>query len=644
MAFSATFLDDLRSRVSVSDIVGRKVKLKKSGREWKGLSPFNKERTPSFYVNDQKGFYHDFSSGKHGDVFTFLMETEGLTFPEAVERIAETAGVTLPTVSRETEAFLERRKSLYDILELATGFFEASLASRVGATARGYLSDRGVLPATQREFRIGYAPAERYALKEFLGGKGVSVADMIEAGLLVSGDDIAVPYDRFRDRVVIPIHDQRGRVIAFGGRTLKSDVQPKYLNSPETPLFQKSHTVFNFHRARATAQKESMLVAVEGYLDAITVYQAGMKNVVALMGTAFTEEQVQSLWRLAPEPVICFDGDRAGRAAAARSLDRILPLLRTGVSFRYAFLQDADPDEVIRRNGLDRFRSSLADASPLWDMLWEREFQGMGEMRTPDHKAVFEKKLMELVAAIGDQLLRESYRKRARAQLVALFKALDWEQAQQWTRPSFLKQELLLEPAEPLLGIEKILLGTLIEYPELLEIHLDRLMNTELTAPLERFKVEVHRICDEFDEVNVITFYKEIHDDFRAVLADVHGVVDGSGAPRPVSLFARFPLLKHEPPQDFVAQCVELFFNMLEARQLQREIDDLCSDPAYVSRDDGLDHVTRLSRELVEMRGKIARLDQDLANTARELRRQLDGQLLPTADQLRRHGALATAG
>ena len=302
MAFSATFLDDLRSRVSVSDIVGRKVKLKKSGREWKGLSPFNKERTPSFYVNDQKGFYHDFSSGKHGDVFTFLMETEGLTFPEAVERIAETAGVTLPTVSRETEAFLERRKSLYDILELATGFFEASLASRVGATARGYLSDRGVLPATQREFRIGYAPAERYALKEFLGDKGVSVADMIEAGLLVSGDDIAVPYDRFRDRVVIPIHDQRGRVIAFGGRTLKSDVQPKYLNSPETPLFQKSHTVFNFHRARATAQKESMLVAVEGYLDAITVYQAGMKNVVALMGTAFTEEQVQSLWRLAPDP------------------------------------------------------------------------------------------------------------------------------------------------------------------------------------------------------------------------------------------------------------------------------------------------------------------------------------------------------
>ena len=546
MAFSATFLDDLRSRVSVSDIVGRKVKLKKSGREWKGLSPFNQERTPSFYVNDLKGFYHDFSSGKHGDVFTFLMETEGLTFPEAVERIAETAGVTLPTVSRETEAFLERRKSLYDILELATGFFEASLASRVGAAARGYLSDRGVLPGTQREFRIGYAPAERYALKEFLGGKGVSVADMIEAGLLVSGDDIAVPYDRFRDRVVIPIHDQRGRVIAFGGRTLKSDVQPKYLNSPETPLFQKSHTVFNFHRARATAQKESMLVAVEGYLDAITVYQAGMKNVVALMGTAFTEEQVQSLWRLAPEPVICFDGDRAGRAAAERSLERILPLLRTGVSFRYAFLpQGADPDEVIRRNGLDRFQAMLADASSFWDMLWEREFQNMGEMRTPDHKAVFEKRLMDLVASIGDQLLRESYRKRARAQLVALFQAIDWQQAKQKPRQqSFLSRELLLDPVEPLVGIEKILLGTLIEYPELLEIQLDRLMNTELTPPLERFKNEIHRICEEFDDVNVVTFYKEIHDDFRAVLADVHGVVDANGAIRPTRLFARFPLLE----------------------------------------------------------------------------------------------------
>ncbi len=322
MSFSATFLDELRSRIPVSDVVGRKVKLKKQGREWRGLSPFNKERTPSFFVNDHKGFYHDFSSGKHGDIFTFLMETEGLTFPEAVEKIADIAGVQLPSVSKETEAFLEKRKSLYDVLQLATEFFETVLASRMGAAARGYLNDRGVLPNTQREFRIGYAPPERFALKEFLGSKGVSIADMIESGLLISGDEIPVPYDRFRDRIIIPIQDQRGRIIAFGGRTLKSDVQPKYLNSPDTPLFHKSQTVFNFHRARATAQKESLLIAVEGYLDAISLYQSGIQNVVALMGTAFTEDQIQSLWRLAPEPVICFDGDKAGVAAAERSLDK----------------------------------------------------------------------------------------------------------------------------------------------------------------------------------------------------------------------------------------------------------------------------------------------------------------------------------
>ena len=320
-----------------------------------------------------------------------------------------------------------------------------------------------MLPATQREFRIGYAPAERYALKEFLGGKGVSVADMVEAGLLVTGDDIPVPYDRFRDRVVIPIQDQRGRVIAFGGRTLKSDVQPKYLNSPETPLFQKSHTVFNFHRARTTAQKVSMLVAVEGYLDAISVYQAGMKNVVALMGTAFTEEQVQSLWRLAPEPVICFDGDRAGRTAAERSLERILPLMRTGVSFRYAFLQDADPDEVIRRNGLDRFRSRSPTPAPSGTCC------GSASSRNGrDAHARSQGDLREEADGVGrvdrrpvvtGELSQEGERPAGRPVQGARLATGDAMRRGQ----SFLKRELLLEPAEPLVGIEKILLGTLID-------------------------------------------------------------------------------------------------------------------------------------------------------------------------------------
>ena len=239
MRFPPQFLDELRARLPVSEVVGRRVELKKAGREWKGLSPFNKERTPSFTVNDQKGFFHDFSSGKHGDIFGFVMETEGVTFPEAVERLAGLAGIPMPQLSKDDEAREEKRKTLHDIVELAAKFFEATLAARTGAKARGYLADRGIEPATQLKFRLGYAPAERFALKEHLGQQGISVEDMIEAGLLISGDDIPVPFDRFRDRVMFPITDFRGRVIAFGGRALDAEAPAKYLNSPETSLFHK---------------------------------------------------------------------------------------------------------------------------------------------------------------------------------------------------------------------------------------------------------------------------------------------------------------------------------------------------------------------------------------------------------------------
>ena len=245
MRFTPQFLDELRARLPVSEVVGRRVKLRKQGREFIGLSPFNKEKSPSFTVNDQKGFFHDFSSGKHGDIFGFVMETEGVGFPEAVERLAQLAGVPLPKVSHEDEQRDARRKTLHDVMELAAKFFEATLAARAGAKARGYLADRGLDPATQLKFRLGYATNERFALKEHLGSHGVPVEDMVEAGLLVSGDDIPLPFDRFRDRVMFPITDLRGRVIAFGGRALEKDAQAKYLNSPETPLFHKGATLYN---------------------------------------------------------------------------------------------------------------------------------------------------------------------------------------------------------------------------------------------------------------------------------------------------------------------------------------------------------------------------------------------------------------
>src|SRR5882724_4778855 len=255
MRFPASFLDDLRSRLPVSEVVGRRVALKKAGREWKGLSPFNKEKTPSFFVNDQKAAWFDFSSGKNGNIFDFVMQTEGVSFPEAVERLASMAGVPVPTASREAEAREERRKTLHDIVELAAKFFEAALQSRAGAKARGYLADRGIEPKTQLRFRIGYAPGERFALKEHLGSQGISADDMVEAGLLVSGEDIPVPYDRFRDRVMFPISDPRGRVIAFGGRALDKDAPAKYLNSNETALFHKGATLYNIATARQAAHQ-----------------------------------------------------------------------------------------------------------------------------------------------------------------------------------------------------------------------------------------------------------------------------------------------------------------------------------------------------------------------------------------------------
>src|SRR5258705_9862095 len=313
MRFTPQCLDDLRARLPVSEVVGRRVKLEKAGREWKGLSPFQQEKSPSFTVNDQKGFYHDFSSGKHGDIISFLMETGGVGFAEAVERLASMAGMPLPAVTPDAARHEQRRKTLYDVMELAAKFFADTLASRNGAKARGYLGDRAISPAVQLQFRIGYAPGERFALKEHLGAQGISVEDMVEAGLLIAGDDIPVPWDRFRDRVMFPIMDMRGRVIAFGGRALEKDVAAKYLNSPETPLFHKGDNLYNLAPARLAAHNGSPLVVVEGYVDVIAMVTAGFEGAVAPLGTARTEDQLTLFGKMSDEPVLWFDCHSTGR-------------------------------------------------------------------------------------------------------------------------------------------------------------------------------------------------------------------------------------------------------------------------------------------------------------------------------------------
>jgi DNA primase len=421
MRFPPEFLDELRARLPVSEVVRRRVQLKKAGREWKGLSPFNKERTPSFFVNDQKGMWFDFSSGKNGNIFSFVMETEGVSFAEAVERLAAMAGLALPAASPEREAREERRKSLYEVMELAARFYETSLAGRGGAHARGYLADRGIDPAMQRRFRLGYAPAGRFALKEHLGAHGVPVADMVEAGLLVAGDDIPLPYDRFRDRVMFPITDWRGQVIAFGGRALERDAPAKYLNSPETPLFHKGAVLYNGAAARQAAHKGARVIAVEGYIDVIAMVRVGFVATVAPLGTALTEEQLALLWRMTDEPILLFDGDTAGRRAADRAVDLALPQLRPGKSLLFATLPEGqDPDDLVRVGGRTAVEDVLSAARPLVAVLWARE-TGDGPFDTPERRAALEARIAAVTAQIGDPAVRKHYREELDARLRRLF-------------------------------------------------------------------------------------------------------------------------------------------------------------------------------------------------------------------------------
>jgi len=410
MRFTPQFLEELRARLPVSEVVGKRVKLKKAGREWKGLSPFQQEKTPSFTVNDQKGFYHDFSSGQHGNIFDFVMQTEGVSFPEAVERLASMAGMAVPAASPDAARHEQRRRTLHDVMELAAKFFADTLASRNGAKARGYLADRSISPATQLQFRIGYAPPDRFALKEYLGAQGISTEDMVEAGLLVSGEDKPVPFDRFRDRVMFPITDGRGRVIAFGGRALEKDVPAKYLNSPETALFHKGDNLYNLFTARQAAHDGAQLIVVEGYVDVIAMVTSGFPGAVAPLGTALTENQLGLLWKMVDEPILCFDGDRAGQKAAYRAADIALPQLKPGKSLRFALLPEGqDPDDLARSGGRGAIEDVISAARPLADMIWSREIEG-GNFDTPERRAALEARIGELTGGIRDEVVRRYYR------------------------------------------------------------------------------------------------------------------------------------------------------------------------------------------------------------------------------------------
>jgi DNA primase len=420
VAFPPGFLDELRSRTSLAELIGRRVRLVRRGREHGGLCPFHNEKTPSFYVVEDKGFFHCFGCGAHGDAIGFLMRADGLDFIEAVERLAGEAGIAVPQQTPQERERAQRQKTLLEALAAAAEFYERQLRGPGGARAREYLARRGLDDETIRRFRLGWAPDDRQALRRALSGE-FPEALLREAGLLRVPDDDGTPYDYFRGRVIFPIGDRAGRTIAFGGRTLGDD-QPKYLNSPDTPVFEKGRVLYAWSVARAHLARgpEAPAIVVEGYMDVIALHRAGFGGAVAPLGTALTEPQLFELWRLAPEPVLCFDGDPAGQRAAWRALNRALPLLQPGRSLHFATLPPGDdPDSLVRAGGGAAFRAILVGARPLSEALWQTELSSRA-IDTPERCADLERRLMALAGLIADRSVQGEYRRFLRDRLFAL--------------------------------------------------------------------------------------------------------------------------------------------------------------------------------------------------------------------------------
>ena len=413
------FLDELKARLRPSDVIGRKVKLKKQGKEWVGLSPFTNEKTPSFYVNNQKGIFKCFSSGLGGDVIKFIQETERLSFMEAVEKLADEAGMALPKATPEAKEVYDRRVRLYEACEAACKFFETELRGKAGAEARQYLQGRGLHSESWGRHRLGFAPDEWRALIGHLSREGFSQSEIVEAGLAVQKEGGAEPYDRFRGRVIFPIEDAQGRVIAFGGRGMMPDAKPKYLNSSDTPLFHKGKVLYRYKRAReALGHGEGGgLIVCEGYMDAIALAEAGFGQAVAPLGTALTEDQLALLWRVGPEPVLCFDGDAAGLRAAYRSIDRALPFLEPGKSLFFSLLPEGmDPDDIVQKRGRQAMADLLEGAIALSELLWQRE-RDVDRIDTPERQAGLDLRLKQAARQIQNDAVRSAYERDLRRRM-----------------------------------------------------------------------------------------------------------------------------------------------------------------------------------------------------------------------------------
>ncbi|PZQ94409.1 MAG: DNA primase [Cereibacter sphaeroides] len=427
MSLTPQWLDELRARTSLSTLIGKTVKVQKAGREYKACCPFHNEKTPSFTINDEKGFYHCFGCGAHGDAIRWMTDHRGLPFMEAVKELAATAGMDVPAPDPRAARRAEQARGLHDAMAAAQDFFVAQLGGIDGAQARAYLQQRGIAPATAQTFGFGYSPDSRGKLKGALQEFGDPM--LVEAGLLIDPDGLEPDggkarkresYDRFRGRLMLPIRDIRGRVIAFGGRILGAG-EPKYLNSPDTPLFDKGRTLYNIDRASPASRSSGRVIVVEGYMDVIALAQAGFGEAVAPLGTALTEHQIERLWKMVEVPILCFDGDSAGQKAAIRAATRALPLLRPGHSLAFSTLPAGqDPDDLIRASGPAAMEAVLGSAEPLIERLWSHELT-VAPLDTPEQRAALKQRLRAITDAIQHPDVRAHYAHEFRERYDMLF-------------------------------------------------------------------------------------------------------------------------------------------------------------------------------------------------------------------------------
>jgi DNA primase len=598
MAFPPAFLDELRARVPLSEVIGRKLRLQRAGREWKAPCPFHNEKTPSFYVNDQKAFFHCFGCGAHGDVVGFLMRHDNLSFPDAVEQLAGLAGLEVPRPTPQERQKFERQKTLYDVLESACAWFEQQLRAPHGRAALGYLRDRGLDDEAIAQFRLGWAPADASLLGSAMRKAGHNDAELMELQLLRPSEHGGAPYSFFRNRVLFPVADRRGRIVAFGGRILDGD-GPKYVNSPEHPLFHKGQVLYGLSRARGA--RDATPIVVEGYMDVIALQRAGFEGAVAPLGTALTEAQLAELWRLDPggtrPPVLCFDGDAAGRRAAERAITRALPLAQAGRTVRVAFLPTGeDPDSLIRSGGPAAMRTVLDEARSLVDALWDTTLRDRPR-DTPEQRAGIRRALDEAVATIADKTCQGLYRQEIRTR---------WDEAFPWRTgfgaakgrakggdgrvPGVKPSSIRSRRAQLNRLRDRLLLGAVLVRPELWDEVSAHLTEAALPEAGEQaLKVFVQECLEADSGLDAPGLW--LHLDRRGLAGAATSLLNLT--------VARVPRLKHQDAEEARAQVRELL--LLDHRlAMEGEIAAATKAPGS-GADPALERITAITREKTEL-------------------------------------------